>query len=178
MGFRFRVKLLPGVRVTLGAAGTRVSIGTRGLTTSFGKRGVTTTVGIPGAGVSFTSNSSKTREQFKASLTARRAAPRARRSQRLGHLHGIGGALPVEPRRIAAVVQTPLTCRVCDYERRPADPGPLGRCPACRVVFSDLARPTSRRPSIAHRRARRVFLGLVVVAAAAGVLLTVLGTPS
>jgi hypothetical protein len=170
MGFRFSAKLLPGVRVTLGASGPRVSIGPRGLTATVGKRGVTTTVGIPGTGVSFSSTSPKSRAQFKAPAEKHRTGQRlrARQSRPAGNLYDIGGTLPTEPRRVAPVARTPLTCPVCDYERRPADHGPLGCCPACRVGFSDLSQSTRRRPSTARRRARRVLLGLVVLAAAAG----------
>jgi hypothetical protein len=55
MGFRFRksVRLMPGVRVNLGARGASLSVGRRGATMTISKRGVRQSVGIPGTGMSY-----------------------------------------------------------------------------------------------------------------------------
>jgi len=55
VGFRFRrsIKLLPGVRVNLGAKSASVSLGRRGASVNIGKRGVRANVGIPGTGMSW-----------------------------------------------------------------------------------------------------------------------------
>jgi hypothetical protein len=57
MGFRFRrsMKLLPGVRLNLGARSASLSLGGRGAHVTVGSRGTRSTVGIPGTGLSFTS---------------------------------------------------------------------------------------------------------------------------
>jgi len=56
MGFRFsrRIKLFPGVRLTISKSGVSTSVGTKGAWMTFGPRGTRTTVGIPGTGVSYT----------------------------------------------------------------------------------------------------------------------------
>lgn len=61
MGLRFRksMKILPGVRLNLGAKSASVSFGPRGLKHSISTTGRSrTTVGIPGSGVSYSSSSS------------------------------------------------------------------------------------------------------------------------
>lgn len=59
MGLRFRksMKILPGVRVNLGAKSASVSFGPKGLKHTVSTTGRnTTTVGIPGSGLSFSSS--------------------------------------------------------------------------------------------------------------------------
>ncbi len=55
MGLRFRksIKLLPGVRMSVGSGGIGWSLGPRGASISVSKRGVYSNVGIPGTGLSF-----------------------------------------------------------------------------------------------------------------------------
>lgn len=56
MGMRFRrsVKVLPGVRINLGARGAvSLSMGGRGARMTFGQKGTRTTVGLPGTGLSY-----------------------------------------------------------------------------------------------------------------------------
>ena len=62
MGFRFRriIGLLPGVRLNLGKRGASVSVGAKGLTANISKHGVRKTVSIPGTGLSYSSNQTKT----------------------------------------------------------------------------------------------------------------------
>jgi|GEM_PF-4260224 len=68
MGFRIRksIKLLPGVRVNLGAkSGPSISIGGKGVTTNYSSRGTRTTVSIPGTGISWSSTTSSSKGSRK-----------------------------------------------------------------------------------------------------------------
>ncbi len=64
MGFNFRrsIKIAPGVKVNVGKKGASVSVGKRGATVNISKRGVRSTVGIPGTGLSYTHNHSRTQK--------------------------------------------------------------------------------------------------------------------
>jgi hypothetical protein len=54
MGFRFRksIRILPGIRINLGARGVSTTIGPRGASVNVGPRGTYANVGIPGTGLS------------------------------------------------------------------------------------------------------------------------------
>src|SRR5688572_14729367 len=54
MGLRFRrsLKLLPGLRVSVGLRGASLSTGVRGASLNFGRQGVHANVGLPGTGIS------------------------------------------------------------------------------------------------------------------------------
>jgi hypothetical protein len=53
--FRFRrsIRILPGLRRSIGKRGVSTSIGVRGAHVTFGKTGTRTTVGLPGSGLSY-----------------------------------------------------------------------------------------------------------------------------
>jgi hypothetical protein len=66
MSFRFRrtIKILPGVRLTIGWGGIGLNIGRRGLSIGFGKRGVRLNVGLPGTGISYSKKISKSYDRL------------------------------------------------------------------------------------------------------------------
>lgn len=63
MGFGFKksIKVVPGVRLNVGKMRSSVSLGGKGLTTNISKRGVKTTASIPGTGMSYTSDGSRSK---------------------------------------------------------------------------------------------------------------------
>jgi len=68
MGLRFRrrIKIAPGIHVNIGKKGTSISLGHPGATLNVGgKQGPRVTVGMPGTGLSYTANLSRTSSQAK-----------------------------------------------------------------------------------------------------------------
>lgn len=63
MGLRYRksVKILPGVKLNFSKSGMSTTIGKKGMCANISDRGVRTSVGIPGTGLSYISNSKKSR---------------------------------------------------------------------------------------------------------------------
>jgi hypothetical protein len=53
MGFRWRIRVFPGVRLNLSKRGVSTSVGVGPLSVNFSKRGVTSTAFIPGTGLSY-----------------------------------------------------------------------------------------------------------------------------
>ena len=54
INFRKSIKILPGVKITIGKKGISTSVGVRGAHVTVGKRGTNATVGLPGTGLSVT----------------------------------------------------------------------------------------------------------------------------
>ncbi|MGI8586215.1 MAG: DUF4236 domain-containing protein [Chloroflexia bacterium] len=100
MGFRFRrsIKILPGVRLSLGKSGLGLSASVRGARYSVGPSGRRTTFSIPGTGLSYVSRSHKQASPRRANHVLV-AAPKPSRSYWLI----IAGALVV----------LLLSCMVC-----------------------------------------------------------------
>ena len=63
MSYRFwrRVKILPGVTLNLSKSGGSLSFGPKGAKVTFGPRGTRTSVGIPGTGLFYTQQSTRSR---------------------------------------------------------------------------------------------------------------------
>ena len=63
MGFRFRrtLKIAPGIHINLTKSGPSLSLGPRGAKYTIGSRGDRATVGIPGTGLSYTSQSHRSK---------------------------------------------------------------------------------------------------------------------
>jgi hypothetical protein len=51
--FRRRLKILPGLWISLSKKGGSLSVGGHGLTANISKKGVRETVGLPGTGISY-----------------------------------------------------------------------------------------------------------------------------
>jgi hypothetical protein len=60
MAFRLfrRIKIAPGITLSLSKTGLSASAGVRGARVTLGPRGVRRTVGVPGTGISYSENSS------------------------------------------------------------------------------------------------------------------------
>ena len=69
MGLRFRksISLLPGVKLNLSKSGPSVSVGGNGLTYNIGSKGEKATVGLPGSGLSYSDQPSRTKTGGKRS---------------------------------------------------------------------------------------------------------------
>ena len=68
MGFRFRrsMKILPGIRLTVGKSSVGISAGVPGARVSLNSRGrVTTSAGIPGSGLYWTESKSLRKKRAK-----------------------------------------------------------------------------------------------------------------
>jgi hypothetical protein len=76
MGVRFRksFKLCPGVRTTFSLSGVSVSAGVKGARLTASKRGLMATLGIPGTGIYYQQNLSKSQRQERTSLTNSQSA--------------------------------------------------------------------------------------------------------
>lgn len=76
MGFRFqkRIKIAPGVRLSISKSGVSTSLGRRGASVTVGKRGVRANVGIPGTGISYSEQLTSKRSK-RPQRSASQAAP-------------------------------------------------------------------------------------------------------
>lgn len=158
MGWNFRrsFRLLPGIRLNVGKSGTSVSFGMRGLRTTVGKRGTRTTIGVPGTGLSFTQTSHGASTDIAGQALARDYEAEQRAIEQSPARNAFyerrrKAQLPVASAR---PTQNPLVCTVCDYERRPYDPGPFNVCPLCKYDLSNTHKTAASTPRNGNRKLR------------------------
>lgn len=103
MGFRFRksVKLMPGVRLNIGARGISTTIGARGCSVNLSSRGAYLNTGIPGTGISH-------RERVGGSSRARAPQPAPTDALPASPARAVAYQIPVVPSPLAQPQRAPV----------------------------------------------------------------------